>query len=117
LGCGSGESSAANAPCPRVDKQVSKRHTGLRVGLNSVWNDNCNLAGITGAGVTAERIELGWSDVEPEPGQWRWNAVDTEFTIAARHGLTVLPVLMSLPGWTGLSADTIPANPSGYANY
>ncbi|HEY7630978.1 MAG TPA: hypothetical protein VH817_09765 [Thermoleophilaceae bacterium] len=89
----------------------------LRIGLNSVWNDNCNLAGITGAGVKMERLEVDWYAVEPEPGQWRWRATDKEFAEAASHGLTVLPLLMGMPGWTGLSADTLPTQTSGFANY
>src|SRR5712691_4709573 len=42
-----------------------KHHTSLTIGLNSVWNDDCNLAAVAGAGVTMERLELSWSTVQP----------------------------------------------------
>jgi hypothetical protein len=64
-----------------------------------------------------ERLDIGWPEVEPSRGHWRWGESDHQFTEAARHGVTVLPLLMGVPGWTGASPTTIPADPTGFAGY
>ncbi len=44
------------------------RHTALTIGLNSMWNNDCNLDAATSAGVTFERLEVDWSSIEPRAG-------------------------------------------------
>jgi hypothetical protein len=94
-----------------------KHHTALTIGLNSVWNNDCNLAAVAGAGVTMERLELDWSGVEPRPGRWTFAQFDTQFARAARHGITVLPVLMNVPGWAGPAWNAFPRNTAAYNAY
>ena len=104
--------------CPDLHPQPPPRpHTRLTIGLNSVWNNDCNLAAVAGAGVTIERLEIDWSDVEPRPGAWTWRKEDPEVAAAARHGLAVLPVLIGVPRWAGPAWDAIPSNPARYAAY
>lgn len=113
----SGPAPGANADCPRVSPENAPRPGALTVGLNSVWNDNCDLSTIRAAGVTMERLELDWPFVEPARGRWRWAAVDRTFRLSASHGITVLPLLMGVPRWAGGSPNTLPADPRGFAGY
>src|SRR3954447_14602786 len=94
-----------------------EHHTPLTIGLNSVWNNDCNLAAVAGAGVTMERLELAWSDIQPQPGRWDFREFDTQFARAARHGITVLPVLMNVPAWAGPAWNALPANAAAYFAY
>jgi polysaccharide biosynthesis protein PslG len=104
--------------CPRVAAGAPPaRHGKLVVGLNSVWNNDCNLAAVAAAGVTMERLELDWSAVEPRPGAWTFDGYDKEFALAARHGITMLPLLMNVPGWAGHGWNVFPSRPDAYARF
>ena len=93
------------------------RQTALTIGLNSMWNNDCNLEAATSAGVTFERLEVDWSSIEPRSGHWSFGAYDKLFAIAARHGVTVLPLLMNVPAWAGPAWNALPANSGAYARY
>jgi hypothetical protein len=104
--------------CPPVPHgPPPAHHTSLVIGLNSVWNDDCNLAAVAAAGVTVERLEIPWSSVEPRPGKWRFGNFDQEFARAARHGITMLPLLMNVPRWAGPAWNALPARPGRFAAY
>ncbi len=70
---------------------------------------------VRAAGARWIREPLRWAVAEPEPGQWRWDRYDRLFTSSARHGLTVLPVLLETPPWAGRAWNTLPAEPLSYA--
>lgn len=117
-GCGSTpDLPAVHVACPHVKHHPPPRKGALIIGLNSVWNDTCNLASITSAGVTMERLEIGWPDVERSRGHWDWRHFDHVVGTAAKGGVTVLPLLMSQPSWLHVDINTIPSDPSGFADY
>lgn len=89
----------------------------LIVGLNSVWNNPSNLTRLADAGVRIERLEIDWGSVEPSRGRWNWSSFDDQFAVTARHGITVLPLLMGIPGWTGAAQYAIASGGSGFAGY
>jgi hypothetical protein len=106
------------AHCARVPERSPPKHrSSLIIGLNSVWNDDCNLAAVAGAGVTMERLEIPWSDVERRPGKWDFAEFDKEFARAARHGITMLPLLMNVPGWAGPAWNAFPSKAGAYNAY
>ena len=108
----------AAAHCPQVSAgPPPARHGALVVGLNSLWNNDCNLAAVAAAGVTMERLELDWSAVQPTPGVWRFDEYDKEFAVAARHGITMLPLLMNVPAWAGHGWNVFPSRPAAYARF
>jgi hypothetical protein len=94
-----------------------KRHSSLIIGLNSLWHNDCNLATVAGAGVTMERLEIPWDSVEAQPGKWDFAEFDREFAMAARHGITILPLLMSVPRWAGPAWNAFPSKPAAYDAY
>jgi hypothetical protein len=104
-----------HAPCPRV-KSPSVRHLStLRVGLNAVWNRDCDLRALARAGIRWERLEVMWSVVEPRPGRWRFGRYDTYFEEAARAGITVLPLLNEAPSWA--PEQGIPQTPGPFSDF
>jgi hypothetical protein len=50
-------------------------------------------------GVSTVRILVPWAFVQPAPDQWDWGVVDTMVDSALAHGISVLAVLNSTPGW------------------
>jgi hypothetical protein len=94
-----------------------KHHSSLTIGLNSLWHNDCNLAAVAGAGVTMERLEIPWSAVESRPGKWNFSEFDREFAMAARHGITVLPLLMNVPGWAGPAWNAFPSKAGTFDAY
>jgi hypothetical protein len=126
-GCGSDEGVAppdppARAPGPCVARQpapgelVLGVHAALiheRPGPNR--DVQARLACRTGA--TVLREDLSWRDVEPRPGLRRWRRADAIVAVAARHGLTVLPVLGTTPGWAGPRPDTTPRDTAAFARF
>jgi len=113
-----GQPQASTSHCANVPGGAPpKQHSSLIIGLNSVWHDDCNLAEIAAAGVTMERLEIPWDTVEPAPGKWDFSEFDLEVAMAARHGLTVLPLLMNVPGWAGKAWNAFPSNTGAYDAY
>jgi hypothetical protein len=96
---------------------VSGAGNHLVVGLNSVWNNPPNLSRIAAAGVKMERLEIDWQQVEPSRGHWNWREFDPQFTVTARHGITVLPLVMGVPSWVAPAAFAIPRAGSGFSNF
>ena len=68
-------------------------------------------------GVKWLREELDWSDVETAPGQYDWSTYDALYTAASQRGLHVLPLIMATPTWAGPSIQTLPTDPTAYANF
>jgi hypothetical protein len=116
---GSRQFAPASTACPSVPTGAppAQRSSSLIVGLNSVWNDGCDLKAVVSAGATYERYGVPWASVEPRPGRWTFATFDRDFATAARYGVTMLPVLMDIPGWAGRAWNAIPANPARFAAY
>ncbi len=100
----------------------SARSGPLRVGLNSDtqgWGSQMgfrqDMAAPSGAKWLREHFD--WSVIEPANGQYDWSRYDQLELSSAQRGFTVLPVLMSTPPWAGPSGNTIPADPSAYADF
>jgi hypothetical protein len=82
-----------------------------------MWYSDTDLAKVRSAGVTLSRLEIGWDSVEPSPGTWRWSYWDGMFAAAAKHDITVLPLLMDPPSWAESAWNVIPTNPAKYSEY
>jgi hypothetical protein len=68
-------------------------------------------------GVRWLREELTWDVIEPADDSWSWDLADRVIGAAARHGLTVLPLLLGTPSWAGASWNTLPTEPGEFAEY
>lgn len=49
------------------------------------------------------RVAVDWSQVEPSPGSYDFDALDSEISMAADRGIDVLPFVYGTPAW--ISAD------------
>jgi hypothetical protein len=97
---------------------------GLVVGLNADaegWG-GASTAGrldlVTSAtGTKWLREEFKWNLIEPQPGQFDFSYYDHFMLLAAQRGLHVLPLLYETPSWAGATPDTIPSDPTAFAQY
>jgi hypothetical protein len=90
---------------------------GLIYGLNSINPDDTSLNKVSAAGVTMSRYNMHWKDVEPSPGTFKWSGYDYVFGIMARHGVTLLPEILDVPGWAASAWNVIPGDPAAYASF
>ena len=61
------------------------------------------------AGITSVRWPLIWSVIQPTPNrEYGWYYFDETVAVAARHGLKVLPFVISTPSWAGAKSTTLP---------
>jgi len=77
----------------------------LRLGVNAAleqYDDrtlDAHLSKLAAKGIRALRQEFRWNALEPTRGQFDWASSDRILQAAARHGLSVLPVLWTTPAW------------------
>jgi hypothetical protein len=62
--------------------------------------------------VTNARLAIQWSHVEPEPGVYNFDYVDSLVRVAAREGVRVMPTLYGTPGWMGKVWTRLPVENS-----
>jgi polysaccharide biosynthesis protein PslG len=96
---------------------VSGAGNRLVVGLNSVWNNPADLSRVAAAGVKMERLEIDWPQVEPARGRWNWREFDPQFAVTARHGITVLPLVMGIPSWVSPNEFAVAQGGGGFSNF
>jgi hypothetical protein len=67
------------------------------------------------------RIMIPWAFVQPAPDQWDWSVVDTMVNSALAHGMSVLGLLNSTPGWAAtpgtLPYSGRPASAAAYGDF
>jgi hypothetical protein len=74
------------------------------------------------SGVETLRLNLSWSEAEPEPGVYDWAPSDRLVMAAALHGLSLLPIVEFTPLWAAPAnvADPtywLPAHPSVFGTF
>jgi hypothetical protein len=108
---------AATNPAPGGGANSGPVTMPLVYGMNSVTMDDGTLSNVAGAGVSMTRRPMHWGDIESSPGHFNWSQYDNEYIPEARHGLTVMPVIVDDPSWAAPSEFTIPSNPAAYADF
>jgi hypothetical protein len=78
---------------PRLDEIVSATHTS--------WL----------------REEFVWSTIEPSPGAFDFSYYDHYMLLAAQRGIHVVALLDGAPGWATGTPNTIPSDPTAYAQF
>jgi hypothetical protein len=62
-------------------------------------------------GIEAIRWPLPWSGIQPtKRGGYHWESFDEVVAVAARHGMSVLPILYGTPSWISPKYTTLPVN-------
>ena len=78
---------------------------------NALAGDDALAPLMRGIGASIDRIELRWDEVEPTPGERRWERFDRVFESAERWNLRLLPVLIGAPRWAVDHPDRAGAGP------
>ena len=81
-------------------------------------------------GEVRDKLKLGWikqqvrwADVEPQPGQYDWTALDVSLPLAKEYGVKVMLSVVTAPDWAREAGnqrlDEVgpPGNPQDYANF
>jgi hypothetical protein len=118
----SSDESATEQAAAGTGDSSAPRSSALRIGLNANtqgWGPDAGQQQdiVRSSGAKYLREELDWDRIEPQNDQWSWSRYDSLMLSAAQRGLTILPLLMSVPGWAGSSWDTVPSDPTEYSEY
>ncbi len=91
---------SAKAP-PSTPKPAKPPREFFGIGPQTTLTDE-DAAYMKAGGVEVVRWPLSWSGVQAtRNAPYDWGAMDQVVTIAARHGLRVLPFVYASPGWIG----------------
>ncbi|MBA3263536.1 MAG: beta-galactosidase [Thermoleophilaceae bacterium] len=75
------------------------------------------------SGVESLRTILSWPDIETSQGVYNWAGLDRTVTYAARHGIAVLPNVLTVPQWASSRPDATfwwryaPRDPQLFASF
>jgi hypothetical protein len=72
------------------------------------------------SGVESLRVAISWAEMEPAPLPPRFEKTDRLVSLAARHGVRLLPVVVGTPDWAKqetFEAGSPPRNPEDYADF
>jgi hypothetical protein len=119
VGTGGG---ATRKVAPRTQGSTSAVSGGLDVGLNTSvvgWTDEASrMSEIESrSGTHWIREAFHWSEIEPSRGSYDFSRYDLLMTVAAQSGVHVLADLLDTPSWAGPDWNTIPSNPSAFADF
>ncbi len=67
---------------------------------------------IASGGFTWVRQRFAWADIEPAPGEFRWDTWDALVEEATAHNLHLIAVLDTAPAWAG-----VPPDPAAFARF
>jgi hypothetical protein len=78
------------------------------IGPQTLLTDD-DAAYMKAGGIESVRWPVAWSSVQPTAkGGYNWSGFDEVVAVAARHGLQVLPFLVSTPRWVAKKVTTLP---------
>jgi hypothetical protein len=73
------------------------------------WLTEADAAYMKAGGIESIRAPIEWAGAQETPGgQYAWFQLDHTLTIAARHGLQVLPFVVGTPSWLARTTQTLP---------
>jgi polysaccharide biosynthesis protein PslG len=116
---GNAPGSSTAAACPTGNGAT--RLPGLRYGVNIASGDTAigqplDQAHALSAGWV--RATLRWSELEPQPGTYRWEAFDTLAEAAQARGLRMLLAVTQSPAWaTANGSGGLPDTPEAFGTF
>jgi Cellulase (glycosyl hydrolase family 5) len=99
---------ACAAAQAQIDGPAQKAPPDQRLGINP-WDMQSFLSdtpGYIGTNVGSIRIDLPWQQVQPRPGVFDWDALDSVVRTARTNGMDVLITLRAISSW----GTKLPAN-------
>jgi hypothetical protein len=128
-GCGGGGSSAhrSTSPASGPPHSASTIATVAHPVLGAEFDGpvlgprvdlDAQLALARSSGVQSIRLQINWAASEPRRGELSLAATDRVVRAAARHGISVLPVVVFTPAWAGSGAPNAPPrDPGDYGRF
>ncbi len=93
---------AVATPAPAAPRHVPPGFVGMNIGRDAgdlpTWSDG-ELGLMARSGVETLRAVVSWSAAEPRRGEVDLTRVDALVLAAARHGIALLPTVLSAPAW------------------
>ncbi|MFL5832092.1 MAG: beta-galactosidase [Solirubrobacteraceae bacterium] len=119
---GHGFPSKKSAPTPTGPGSASAVTGRLDVGLNTSvagWTDESSRMNeiVSQSGTHWIREAFDWSQIEPRRGSYDFSRYDLLMTVAAQRNVRVLADLLDTPSWAGANWNTIPSDPSAFAEF
>jgi len=107
----------SSGPAPATPKGVS---LGGLFPTRPPAEQEIEVALLAEAGATWLRVDFNWSAIEPTATTQDYTLPDRLVNLANKHGLTLLPALMSTPAWArpaGTDWRTFPTDPAKYGAF
>ena len=115
-GVAGGTPALAPTPLPVMDRSF-----GYGIIVQATYDTDRTLDQVQQLDLGWIKQPVRWSDVEPEPGQPDWSALDAVFLSAAAHSLRVLVTVSAAPAWarsvTAGHLDGPPDDVQAYVNF
>ncbi|MGH2924962.1 MAG: glycosyl hydrolase [Solirubrobacterales bacterium] len=70
--------------------------------------DSQDLQGMASARIRTDRFQLGWKQIEPSRGTYRWDATDAFVGALASKGIRAVPFVWGSPSWVASSPGRPP---------
>lgn len=93
----------ALAPCAQPSPREARAPSPY--GVNAHIPDALDLKAMEKAGIRWARVDLTWDEIEPEPGQYRWDLVDHLVARAEGRDVHLLGILGYCPDWASSGPD------------
>jgi O-antigen ligase len=99
-------------PAPLVDTELPRGCVNAALEQYDPASLTWALDTIAGGGFTWVRQRFAWADIEPAPGEFRWETWDALVDEAVARDLRLIAVLDTAPAWAGM-----PPNPTAFARF
>ncbi|OQA17000.1 MAG: hypothetical protein BWY63_02553 [Chloroflexi bacterium ADurb.Bin360] len=95
---------------------------GYGIQVNSAGDASANIGHIKTLGFGWMKAQVPWKNVEPNPGDYRWDAWDQLIGAYHAEGIKTLVSIVKAPNWarpsnTNFSVEGPPADPATYASF
>jgi len=85
----------------------------VSIGVNANWEQNLALQAHLGW----TRLDIGWKDINPQPGVWDFAVTDSQVNDALAQGQQILAILHLVPAWLTTNADIPPLSTSQWSAF
>lgn len=99
-------------PAPRADTELPRACVNAALEQYDAARLTWALDTIADGGFAWVRQRFAWADIEPAPGDFRWETWDALVAQAAARDLRLIAVLDTAPAWAGM-----PPDPAAFARF
>ena len=103
---------------PLTITPLSGPHIGYGMNVWLFGQDKDRVLGLVkDAGFGWIRQQVAWADLEPSPGQFQWDELDSIVNALNKNGIHAIFSIVRSPRWAGIGGTSgLPANPATFGN-